>query len=61
MIRTCRLVLDVDYDDRYTDPEALSDALSLTLATSLSTKGLLDDCGDVTVSDLSPLDEEVFD
>lgn len=44
------LALEVTYDDRATDAEALASALDTLMETALSTPGILDEYGPVDIS-----------
>lgn len=54
----CTLQVTVHYNPRFTDPEMLAEALTGLLETSLSTPGVLENHGDVQVSDFHSVDEE---
>lgn len=51
MTKTTNLVVHVLYDSDKTDPESLASALDTLLETALSTPGILDEYGTVTVGD----------
>jgi hypothetical protein len=51
MRRTTAFIVNVDYDDRCTTPDALGDALSRLIDTALSTPGILDNHGRVEVGE----------
>lgn len=55
--RTVTLQLEVDYDSRYTDGEALAVALDQLLETALSTPGVLDEYGRVEVGEFYVTDD----
>jgi len=48
------LYVDVEYDAAVTDPESLATAMDILMKTALSTPGILDDYGDVTVGEFFP-------
>jgi len=48
------LFVDVEYDAAVTDPESLATALDILMETVLSTPGIMDDYGDVTVGEFLP-------
>jgi hypothetical protein len=48
------LWVDVEYDDAVTDPDSLATALGILMETVLSTPGIMDDYGDVTVGEFLP-------
>lgn len=56
-MKTCRLVIDVTYDENLTDPEALSEAFDHLLETALSTPGILDDYGCPEVGEFFPTEK----
>ena len=43
--QTCTLSLNVDFDDRQTDPESLASAMDTLMKTPLSSPGILDEYG----------------
>jgi len=49
MRQTATFTINVDYDDRRTDPDALGEALDRLMEMALSTPGILDDYGKVEV------------
>lgn len=55
MRRTTAFIVNVDYDDRCTTPDALGDALSRLIDTALSTPGILDNHGRVEVGEFESL------
>jgi hypothetical protein len=52
MPQTATFTINVDYDDRCTDPDALGEALDRLMETALSTPGILDEYGKVEVGRL---------
>lgn len=50
-MKTATMTIDVTYDEGLTDPDALSTALDTLLVTALSTPGILDEYGDLSVGD----------
>jgi hypothetical protein len=50
MIRTT-LTVDIQYDERRTDPDALACAMDRLMETALSTPGILDECANPTVQE----------
>ena len=46
-MKTCRLRLDLEYDEKKTDPEALANAYDRLLGTAITTPGILDEYGEV--------------
>lgn len=51
MQETATFIIQVVYDDRHTDPDALGEALDRLMETALSTPGLLDDYGTVEIGE----------
>ena len=45
------LIVDVRYDPRRTDPEALANAMDRLLETALSTPGIMDECANPQVGE----------
>ncbi len=52
---TCRLVLEVTYDESVTDPELLASALDTLMETTTSTQGILDEHGDPQIGEFWPV------
>ena len=48
------LWVEVEYDAAVTDPESLATALDILMETALSTPGIMDDYGDVSVGEFLP-------
>jgi hypothetical protein len=49
ILKTTTLTVDVEYDQRFTDPEGLACAMDRLLETALSTPGIMEDYGNPTV------------
>lgn len=51
MLRRCTLTVDLTYDDKITDPEALASAMDRLVETAVSTPGIMADYGDPQVGE----------
>ena len=53
-MKTVTMIIEVTYNPRKTDPEALAAAMDTLLETALSTEGILDECGDPSFGSFQP-------
>ena len=58
-MKTTTLTVEVDYDPTITDPERLASALDILLETALSTPGILEDHGNLTIHPFFAQETEV--
>lgn len=56
-MKTCRLILDVTYDESITDPDSLAEAFDKLLETARSTPGILDEYGNPEVGEFFPVED----
>ena len=49
--KTCRLYVDINFDDKMTDPEGLASAMDRLMGTALSTPGILDEYGNPKIGE----------
>lgn len=52
--------IELEYDDKKTDPESLASALDTLMETALSTPGIFEDYGNPQVGEFYPLDDKLY-
>lgn len=54
--KTVSMQFDAQFDDERTDAESLASALDRLLTTAMSSPGILEEYGDVTVLEIEPVE-----
>lgn len=55
MLKTCRLMIEITYDDDTTDADSLAEAFDKLLETACSTPGILDEYGNPEIGEFFPV------